>query len=34
MEIRIDPRLKGYLELREKALKERDAEALYQLAQI
>ena len=34
MEIRIDPRLKGYLELREKALKERDAGALYQLAQI
>ena len=34
MEIRIDPKLKGYLELREKALKERDAGALYQLAQI
>lgn len=34
MEIRIDPRLKGYLELREKALKERDAGALYHLAQI
>ena len=34
MEIRIDPKLKVYLELREKALKERDARALYQMAQI
>ena len=34
MEVIFDPRLTAHLELREKALKQRDAKALYQLAQI
>ena len=34
MEVTIDPKLKGYLELRKKALQEFDSRAMYQLAQI
>lgn len=34
MEVTIHPKLTAYLELREKALKQRDPRALYQLAQI
>ena len=34
MNVAFDPKLIDHLELREKALKERDARALYQMAQI
>ena len=34
MHVAFDPKLIGYLKLREKALKERDARALYQMARI
>ena len=34
MEVTINPKLTEHLELREKALKQRDPKAMYQLAQI
>ena len=34
MEVIIDPKLKQYIELHEKALKKRDAAAMYQLGRL
>ena len=34
MKVTVDPRLKSYLELRDKALRSHDAKAMYQLARI